>query len=151
MGITVSVSHAFVATIPEDTSDDAGIVGPNAWNAAHSVSASADFTPEEAQDAGLQGLPEVREATGTITVDADTDDHILCGTGACTVNLPASADRHEGRAIKVVDYGLDADTNTKTIEPDGVETIMGLDQYLINFRGGSVELWPRPDGTGWYV
>lgn len=145
----VSVSHAFTATIPEDTSDDAGIVGPTAWNAGHSVSVS--FTPGEAQAAGLLGLPEVREATGTITVDDDDDDHILCGAGACTVNLPASATRELGRPYKIVDYALDADSATKTIVPNGVETISGLSSYLLNFRGASVYVFPRIDGTGWYI
>lgn len=151
MGVSGSVSHAFTATIPEDNSDEPGIVGPTAWNAAHTVSLSVDFTPEEAANAGLVGLPAERTATGTITVDADDDDHILCGAGVCTVNLPEAALRVPGRPIKVVDYALDADSNAKTIAPAVGDTILGLSSWVINFQGGSVALYPRPDGAGWYV
>lgn len=79
-----------------------------------------------------------------------TDDHILCDAGSATVQFPPSADRQLGRGFLVVDYGKDADTNSKTIVPDGSETILGLSSYVINFRGGKVWLYPRDDGTGWY-
>lgn len=99
---------------------------------------------------GGGGIALVRVADGTITVDPDDDDHILCDTGVCTVNLPPCSEREEGREYLVVDYGLDADTNTKTIVPDGSETILGLAQWELNAPGASITLKPRPDGTGWY-
>lgn len=145
--MALSITHAFVSPVAD--LNETGIVGPDDWNAAHGVGGS--LTPAEAQDLGLLALPETRSATGTITVDSDTDDHILCGAGACTVNLPASALRVQGRPYKIVDYGLDADSNAKTIVPSGVETIVGLSTYILNFRGASVYLFPREDGTGWYI
>lgn len=140
MAITGTVTHQFVATIPEDSTDDPGIVGPTAWNAQHQVTIT-----------GAVELPTTREDDGTITVDADDDDHILCGAGACTVNLPAASTREAGRPFKIIDYALDADSAAKTIVPNGVETILGLSSWVLDFRGASVELYPRPDGGGWYI
>lgn len=93
--------------------------------------------------------PTVRRAAGTITFDPDTDDHILAEAGVATINLPPSGDRTEGREVLIVDRGLDADTNTKTIVPDGAELISGLSSVTITNRGGAVRLFPDPDG-GWY-
>lgn len=112
--------------------------------------------------AGLQGPPgedgtggastrNVRAATGTITVDPSTDDDIAVGAGAATINLPAASARTEGRSYLIIDAGLDADTNTKTITPNGSDTIRGLSSYTITFRGGVVELWPSTDDGGWYA
>jgi hypothetical protein len=98
---------------------------------------------------GGSGTNNVREADGTITVDADDDDWIYVGAGVATINLPPSAGRTQGRSIMIVDDALDADSNTKTITPDGSETIRGLSSYTITFRGGTVELMPRADNAGW--
>ena len=113
---------------------------------------------------GEQGVPGesgaaeriVREVTaaGDVTVDEEDDDIIFINktVGEATgVTLPASADRNPSRPIKIVDGKLDSSTNAITITPDGSETIVGLTEYVINFDGGSVELWPRPDETGWYI
>lgn len=94
------------------------------------------------------GLPLVRSASGTITVDANTDDHILIGAGVATLNLPDSDDRTEGRGYLFVDDTVDGDVNAKTIVPDGVQTIMGLSTVTVPL-GGAVEIFPRPSG-GWY-
>lgn len=98
----------------------------------------------------LRVPPAVRVASGSITVDAETDDHILCDAGSATVQLPPSADRAPGRGILISDYGKDADSNAKTIVPDGAETILGLSSYVLNFRSDKVWLYPRADGAGWY-
>lgn len=107
------------------------------------------------QIAGLQGpsgnARNVRAATGTISVNATTDDDIAVGAGAATILLPPAADREEGNPFLIIDAANDADTNTKTITPDGSETIRGLSSYTITFRGGVVELWPSTDDGGWYA
>lgn len=94
------------------------------------------------------GSALVREASGTITVDPTTDDHILVGAGVATLNLPASSDRNSGRGYMFVDDANDADVNAKTVVPDGVETIMGLSTVTIPL-GGATQIWPHPSG-GWY-
>lgn len=134
MGIVVK--HNFVSPIVDG--GDPTLVGPDEWNDSHSVS-------------GAASVPETRVASGTITVSASTDDHILVDTGVATVNLPAASARASAVPLLIVDYGLDADTNTKTIVPNGSDTIRGLTSYTITSRGGTVELFPRPDGTGWYA
>lgn len=105
---------------------------------------------------GPQYSRATRYATGTINVNATTDDDIYVGAGVATINLPAASTRTSGRPIVVVDAGDDADTNNKTITPNGAETIRGLSSYKIQFRGGTVELWPRSSsdstaGAGWYA
>jgi hypothetical protein len=102
-------------------------------------------------DTGAGSVFAVRADDGTITVDPTADDHILCEAGACTVNLPASALREQGRGYLIVDYAGDAATNTKTVVPNGSETIAGLDEWLINMQGDRLRIFPRPDDNGWYL
>ena len=114
------------------------------------VSVFVDRTGDKG-DTGAGAAASTRVATGTITVDAITDEHILCGAGVCTVNLPPSGDREEGLGYLVVDYAEDAATNAKTVVPDGTEKIAGLDQWVIDTQGDRLKIFPRPDGNGWYL
>lgn len=103
---------------------------------------------------GSASYPDTRVVTaaGSVTVDEDTDDHILLNKtigAATTVNLPAAATRTEGRHIKIVDIKGDAASNNITITPDGAETIVGLSTWVIANNYGSVTLWPM--SGGWYV
>ena len=150
MALSITVTHSFVSPVVD--LNESGIVGPDDWNDTHSVSVSGTLPPANGGSART-----VREVTSGASenVDADDDDIIFVNktvAGVITINLPPAADRSSWRPIKVVDGKGDADTNNITVNPDGSETIaVHLTEYLINFAGGSVELWPRPDGTGWYI
>jgi hypothetical protein len=81
------------------------------------------------------------------------DDVILVNKSvgaATTVNLVTAAGR-SNRPVKVVDGKGDAATNNITIDGSGAETIVGAATYVIAFNYGSVTLWPKPDGSGWYI
>lgn len=94
-------------------------------------------------------------AAGDVTVVADDADVILINktVGAPTnVLLPHSALR--SRNIRIVDRKYDAATNNITITSAGstspsTATIMGAASYVIDTNGGSLELSPLPDGSGW--
>lgn len=153
--LAISVTHAFVSVVPDDpASASAGEVLPSHWNAGHSLSGTASAS--QAIGLGLQPIRAVRVVTaaGDVTVDSSTDDIVIVKktSGAATgVTLPSAGDRSQYRPIKIVDGKLDAATNNITITPSGAETIVGLSTYVISFDGGSVELWPLPDGTAWYI
>lgn len=70
---------------------------------------------------------------------------------ATTVNLPSAGDRTN--SVKIVDGKGDALTNNITIVPATGETIAGTVNYnwIIDSNGGTVELTPLADGTGWIV
>lgn len=92
-------------------------------------------------------------AAGAVTVLADdTDDIIIAKTvgAATTVNLPLSASRT--KTIKIVDGKPDANTNNITITVQTGETMYGVvnGTAIIDGNGGSVQLTPKADGTGWY-
>lgn len=162
--MALTVVHNFVSPIAD--LNETGIVGPNEWNESHAISGTlpianggtAGTTAAEARtNLGVSATRSVRQVTSgaTVTVDVDTDDIIFINksTGSATgVTLPASAGRDAARPIKIVDGKGDAATNNITITPDGVETIaVLLSTYVINFAAGSVELWPNPNGDGWYI
>lgn len=162
--MALSVTHNFVSPVVD--LNEPGIVGPNEWNESHALSGTLEVTQGGTgattaagalSNLGAAAQRNVRQVTSgaTVTVDADTDDIIFIkkGTGsATTVNLPAAADRDASRPIKIVDGKGDAATNNITIETDGAETIaVSLTSYVISFAGGSVDLWPNPDGDGWYI
>lgn len=105
---------------------------------------------------GPQGIPGDAKtvqsvAGGTYNVDADDDDIIFVSVVPATINLPPVADRDNTRPIIVVDGAVGSADDNITIAPDGSETIVGLTEWLINFDGGAVTLWPRPDDAGWFV
>lgn len=92
-------------------------------------------------------------AAGAVTVDADDADDILIAKtvgAATTVNLPLSGSRT--RSVKIVDAKGDANTNNITIIPQAGEKIYGIVNYqpIIRSNGGSLQLNPKHDGTGWY-
>jgi hypothetical protein len=83
---------------------------------------------------------------------ASADDIILINKGsgeATTVNLVTASGRK--RPVKIVDLKGDAATNNITVDGSAAETICGATTWVINFNYGSVILFPRPDGTGWYI
>jgi len=94
-------------------------------------------------------------AAGTVTVDADDAEIILIKktVGAATsVVLPNSATRTKN--IRIVDRKYDAATNNITITSAGssspsTATVMGAASYTIDSNGGSIELTPLADGSGW--
>jgi hypothetical protein len=93
-------------------------------------------------------------AAGTYTVDASVDDIIEIDktvAAANTVQLPLASARTAGRAITIVDGKLDANLNNITVAPAGTDTIVGLSQWVINFNGGAVTLYPNFDEDGWLV
>lgn len=103
------------------------------------------------EDGADGGVRQWRKASGAITVSATTDDDIYIGSGAATLTLPAASARANAKPYLFVDADNDADTNAKVITPAGAETIRGLSSYRIQFRGGTVELWPSAEDGGWYA
>jgi hypothetical protein len=103
-------------------------------------------------DATAEGLVE-REVTaaGTVTVTNDDADVILINktSGAPTaVNLPDPSTTT--KKVRIVDRKYDAATNNITITSLGTsKLIMGAASYIIDSNGGSIELKPLDDGTGW--
>ncbi|WBL75592.1 hypothetical protein I3J27_21400 [Bradyrhizobium xenonodulans] len=90
-------------------------------------------------------------AAGTVTVTNDDADVILIKktVGAATaVVLPDPSTTT--KKVRIVDRKYDAATNNITITSAGTsKTIMGGAQYVIDSNGGSIELVPLDDGTGW--
>lgn len=94
-------------------------------------------------------------AAGSVVVDADDADIILINktVGAATpVLLPDSATRTKN--IRIVDRKYDAATNNITItaassSSPSTATIMGGASYTIDVNGGSIELTPLADGSGY--
>jgi len=126
---------------------------------AHTSASTGTFSADRVahptywEESGITADPTVRVVTaaGDITVVA-SDDIVLVNKsiGASTaVILPASADRR--RALKIADLKGDATSNNITVTPDGSETISGNTSYVINVNNGSVEIFPRPDGLGWFI
>ncbi|MEM8575530.1 MAG: hypothetical protein AAGF48_12945 [Pseudomonadota bacterium] len=113
----------------------------------------------EVNVAGLQGpkgdAGDAKEfhsvAGGIYNVDAATDDIIFVTAVPATINLPAVASRADSRWIKIVDGTVGAGSNNITITPNGSETILGQSEWKINFDGGEITLWPRPDDAGWFI
>lgn len=92
-------------------------------------------------------------AAGAVTVIGDdADDIIIAKTvgAATTVNLPLSASRT--KPVKIVDGKGDANTNNITIVPQTGESIYAVTNghAIIRGNGGSVQLTPKQDGTGWF-
>ena len=93
-------------------------------------------------------------ASGAVTVTA-TDAGIIVvakTVGAATsVYLPSALLRTN--SVKVVDGKGDAATNNITVIPVSGQSIAGtIDyQWIIDSNGGSVELTPLADGSGWVV
>lgn len=94
-------------------------------------------------------------AAGDVIVESDDADVILINktVGEPTaVSLPDSATR--SRNIRIVDRRYDGATNNITLtsrssSSPSTATIMGATSYVIDTNGGSIELTPLPDGTGW--
>lgn len=90
-------------------------------------------------------------AAGTVTITNDDADIILINktVGAATaVLLPDPSTTT--RKVRIVDRKYDAATNNITITSAGTsKTIMGGTSYVIDTNGGSIELKPLSDGTGW--
>lgn len=90
-------------------------------------------------------------AAGTVTVGVEDVDIIVIrkDVGEPTpVELPDPYDAT--RKVKIVDGKYDALTNPITITSLGTaKTIMGGADYVIDSNGGSIELTPLADGTGW--
>ena len=131
------------------------------WEAqvAHTSSSTGTFSADRAanptywEDVGINADPVVRAVTsaGVVTIVA-SDDIVLINKSvgeATQVNLQASADR--GRSLKIVDLKGDAATNNITLTPNGSETIIGNATYVISTNNGSIEIFPRPDGQGWFI
>jgi hypothetical protein len=99
-----------------------------------------------------------REVTAGGTITATTDDDVILvnkSVGAATSVVlydPAIATK---KKIRIVDRKYDAATNNITItafdssSPPVALTIMGGASYVIDSNGGSIELMPLADGTGW--
>ena len=70
---------------------------------------------------------------------------------ATSVYLPSALLRTN--SVKVVDGKGDAATNNITVIPVSGQSIAGtIDyQWIIDSNGGSVELTPLADGSGWVV
>ena len=137
-------------------SEDISAEGPETWP----VIEVTVVTDQELAGRGGRSTfvptPNIREVTsaGDVTADATIDDVIVINKtvgAATTVNLPPVAGRAPNRPLKIVDGKLDAAANNITLDGDGSETILGIGTYVINSNGGSVEVWPRPDGAGWYI
>ncbi|MGY3359739.1 hypothetical protein ACVWZK_006402 [Bradyrhizobium sp. GM0.4] len=90
-------------------------------------------------------------AAGTVTVGVDDADIIIVkkDVGEPTpVELPDPADATN--KVRIVDGKYDAATNNITITSLGTaKTIMGGASYVIDSNGGSIELTPLADGSGW--
>lgn len=110
----------------------------------------------QGSDEIITGLVE-REVTaaGDVTVTSDDADIILINktVGAATsVILPDPATTT--KKFRIVDRKYDAATNNITItsadsSSPSTSTIMGAPSYIIDSNGGSIELKPLGDGTGW--
>lgn len=162
--MALTVVHNFVSPVTD--LNEPGIVGPDEWNEDHAISGTlgvnqggtgATDAATALSNLGGAAQRSVRQVTSgaQVTVDADTDDIIVIkkASGSATeVLLPAAADRDPSRPIKIVDGKGDASTNNITINPDGSETIaVLLSEYVIDFAGGSVDIWPNPDQDGWFI
>jgi hypothetical protein len=90
-------------------------------------------------------------AAGTVTVGVDDADIIVVKktVGEPTpVELPDPAGATN--KVRIVDGKYDAATNNITITSLGTaKTIMGGASYVIDSNGGSIELTPLADGSGW--
>lgn len=90
-------------------------------------------------------------AAGTVEVGVDDADIIVVkkDVGEPTpVELPDPEDAT--RKVRIVDGKYDAATNNITIVSLGTaKTIMGGADYVIDSNGGSIELTPLADGSGW--
>lgn len=90
-------------------------------------------------------------AAGTVAVGVDDADIIIVkkDVGEATpVELPDPGDAT--RKVRIVDGKYDAATNNITITSLGTaKTIMGGADYVIDSNGGSIELTPLADGSGW--
>lgn len=90
-------------------------------------------------------------AAGTVTVTNDDADVILINktVGAATsVLLPDPSTTT--KKVRIVDRKYDAATNNITLTSAGTsKTIMGGSSYVIDSNGGSIELLPLDDGSGW--
>lgn len=94
-------------------------------------------------------------AAGDVVVSADDADVILINKTvgeATTVILPDPSTTIQ--KVRIVDRKYDAATNNITIVSDdegspSSATIMGAASYVIDSNGGSIELKPLADGTGW--
>lgn len=90
-------------------------------------------------------------AAGTVTVGVDDADIIVVKktVGEPTpVELPDPAGATN--KVRIVDGKYDAATNNITITSLGTaKTIMGGASYVIDSNGGSIELMPLADGSGW--
>ena len=70
-------------------------------------------------------------------------------TGAVTsITLP-TAQTAKGRVVIIKDAGLNATTNSITINAETPTLIEGISTYTINTNGGSVTLYA--DGTNWFI
>lgn len=89
--------------------------------------------------------------SGTVTVGVDDADIIVVkkDVGEPTpVELPDPDDAT--RKVRIVDGKYDAATNNITLTSLGTgKTIMGGASYVIDSNGGSIELTPLADGSGW--
>jgi hypothetical protein len=91
--------------------------------------------------------------SGAVTVTADDSDIIYINktVGAATaVTLPTAASRT--KPIMIADGKGDANTNNITISPQSGESIYSITNgtAIIDGNGGSVTLFPKIDGTGWF-
>ncbi len=115
-------------------------------------SAWASRTPAQVM-VDLHITPTIAEKTsaGSYTM-LDADDHILVNKSsgaATTVDLVTAVSRT--RPVKIVDLKGDAATNNITIDGNLAETIVGLSTYVLKNNYASVVLWPKSDGSGWYI
>lgn len=88
-------------------------------------------------------------AAGAVTVLLTDEVIVIAQTvgAAITVNLPVSPET--GRTYAIKDGVGDAAINNITVEPDGVATIDGSGNFVINVNYGSVDVtW---DGTQWLI
>lgn len=111
-----------------------------------------DLTGAQQVESHYNGLSLAEKTSAGAYSMLSADDHILVNKTvgeATTVNLVTASGRK--RPVKIVDLKGDAATNNITIDGATTETIVGLTTYLIRNNYGSVTLWPKPDGSGWYI
>lgn len=100
----------------------------------------------------IQMKQAIRVATTTpVTVSATTDFCVvtaLSAPGAVAVNLPAGAN---GQLFAIIDGTGDAASNNITITPNGVQTIKGAANLVLNHNSQAVILQYSSTGTDWKV
>lgn len=86
---------------------------------------------------GVGAVVAVNSATYTVQNDEDFILVDYSTTGVCTVTLPAISG-HETKRVAVKDRGRNSSNFNIVIEPNGAETIDGLDEYILTQDNDSI-------------